>query len=84
MPVENQVFIIWTVTNGLADDIEVTDLRRFEDEIFKFVEGSHPAVLETLRTKKSIDDDLKASMKEAVEDFKTTRWAEAKAATAGV
>jgi F-type H+-transporting ATPase subunit alpha len=25
MPVENQVFIIWTVTNGLADDIEVED-----------------------------------------------------------
>ena len=74
MPVENQVFIIWTVTNGLADDIEVQDLKRFEEEIFKFVEGSHPAVLSTIRDKKSIDDDLKAAMREAVEDFKSTRW----------
>lgn len=82
MPVENQVFIIWTVTNGLADDIEVADLRRFEDEIFKFVEGSHPQVLQTLRDKKAIDDDLKASMRQAVEDFKATRWIEAKAAVA--
>jgi F-type H+-transporting ATPase subunit alpha len=84
MPVENQVFIIWTVTNGLADDIEVADLKRFEDEIFKFVEGSHPAVLETLRTKKTIDDDLKAAMREAVQDFKSSRWTEAKAASAAV
>ena len=52
MAVENQVFIIWTVTNGLADDIEVADLRRFEDELLKFVESSHPAVLETLRDEK--------------------------------
>ena len=74
MEVEKQVFIIWAVTNGLADDIAVEDLKHFEEELFKFVENSHPAVLNTMREKKSIDDDLKASMKEAVEDFKATRW----------
>ncbi len=74
MAVEKQVFIIWTVSNGFAGDIAVEDLKRFETEIFDFVENSNPAILETLRTKKSIDDDLKASMKEAVEDFKATRW----------
>jgi F-type H+-transporting ATPase subunit alpha len=74
MPVENQVFMVWTVTNGLADDIDVADLRRFEEDIFKFIEGSHPSVLSTIRDKKTIDDDLKAAMREAVEDFKSTRW----------
>jgi F-type H+-transporting ATPase subunit alpha len=82
MEVENQVFIIWTVSNGLADDVEVSDLKRFEEELTKFVDSSHPAVLNTLRDKKSIDDDLKASMKEAVEDFKATRWETADAANA--
>ncbi len=77
MAVEKQVFIIWTVSNGLADDIEVADLKRFEDELFSFVEGSHPTVLNTIRDKKSIDDDLKNSMREAVEDFKSTRWSAA-------
>ncbi len=70
MDVEKQVLIIWTVSNGLADDIEVDDLKRFEEELIDFIENSHPAVLNTLRDKKSIDDDLKASMREAVEDFK--------------
>jgi F-type H+/Na+-transporting ATPase subunit alpha len=82
MEVEKQVFVIWAVTNGFADDIEVGDLKRFESEIFNFVENSHPAVLETLRTKKSIDDDLKAVMKEAIEDFKATRWNQGSAAGA--
>ena len=74
MPVEQQVFVIWTVSNGLADDIPVEDIRRFEGDILEFVESSHPSVLNTLREKKSIDDDLKALMKEAIEDFKATRW----------
>jgi F-type H+-transporting ATPase subunit alpha len=82
MEVERQVFIIWTVTNGFADDIAVEDLKRFEDEIIKFVTASHPAVLNTIRDKKNIDDDLKASMKEAVEDFKSTRWESAMGAAA--
>jgi F-type H+-transporting ATPase subunit alpha len=82
MPVERQVFIIWTVTNGLADDVAVEDLRRFEDEIMKFIEASHPSVLSTIRDKKSIDDDLKAEMRSAVEDFKATRWEAARGAAA--
>ena len=74
MEVEKQVLIIWTVSNGFASDIAVSDLKRFEVEFSKFVESSHPAIISTLRDKKSIDDDLKAEMKEAVEDFKATRW----------
>ncbi len=82
MPVEKQVFVIWSVTNGLADDVAVEDIRRFESEILAFVESSHPSVMETLRDKKNIDDDLKAKMREAVEDFKATRWEAAKTAAA--
>ncbi len=74
MEVGNQVIIIWTVSNGLADDIAVEDLKRFEEELNRFIENSHPSIILTLRDKKSIDDDLKATMKEAVEDFKSTRW----------
>ncbi len=76
MEVENQVFIIWTVSNGFTADIAVEDLKRFEIELTTFIESSHPAVLETIRTKKSIDDDLKALMKEAIEDFKSSHWGE--------
>lgn len=85
MEVGNQVLIIWTVTNGLADDIAVEDLKRFEEELTKFIENSHPAVINTLRDKKAIDDNLKTSMREAVEDFKSTRWnSDSKVAAAAV
>ncbi len=84
LEVEKQVLAIWAVSNGLADDVEVSQIRAFEGELVNFVENSHPAVLETLRTKKSIDDDLKASMREAIEDFKATRWNQDKSVSVGV
>jgi len=83
MPVEQQVMIIWTVTNGLADDIAVEDLREFESQLSSFIENSHPAVFNTLRDKKNLDDDLKSQLREAVEDFKATRWGKGEAVAAG-
>ena len=80
MEVENQVLIIWSATNGLVDDVEVEDLKRFESEMLDYIKNSHPGVLQTLRDKKTIDDDLKASLKEAIEDFKATRWNKAETA----
>jgi F-type H+/Na+-transporting ATPase subunit alpha len=84
LEVEKQVLAIWAVSNGLADNVEVSQIRAFEGGLVNFVENSHPAVLETLRTKKSIDDDLKASMREAIEDFKATRWNQDKSVSVGV
>ena len=82
MEVEEQVFIIWAVSNGLGDDIEVSDLKRFEAELVKFAKEAHPGVLNTIREKRSIDDDLTKSMREAIEDFKATRWESAAKAAA--
>ena len=82
MPVEEQVLIIWVVSNGFGDNIAVEDLSRMEGEFLEFVRSSHPAVLNTIRDKKSIDDDVKAIMTEAIDDFKATRWESYKAETA--
>ena len=82
MAVERQVLIIWIATNGFVDDVGVEDMRRFETEFTSFVESAHPSILETLRDKKSIDDALKATMKQAVEDFKSTKWTIVKGAKA--
>ena len=74
MEVENQVLIIWSATKGYLDDVEVSDISRFERELTEFMANSHPGVLQDMREKKKLDDDLTASLKEALEDFKSSRW----------
>jgi F-type H+-transporting ATPase subunit alpha len=70
LPVEKQILIIFAGTQGLLDDLPVSELRRFEEELYKFVESKHPEVLPDIIKKKALDDDLKARMKAAIEAFK--------------
>ena len=70
LEVEKQVILIWAATNGFADDVPVEQVRRFETELLRFVENGHPGLLENIRTQKSISDDIKADLTQALKDFK--------------
>jgi F-type H+/Na+-transporting ATPase subunit alpha len=70
LPVEKQILIIFAGTQGLLDDLAVSELRRFEEELYKFVESKHPTLLSDILAKKVLDDDLKKRAKDAIEGFK--------------
>ena len=75
MDVAAQVLVIWAATNGHVDDVPVEDVRRFETELLRFVENSHPGLLQSIREKKSLTDEIKSDMVQALKDFKD-RWSE--------
>jgi len=70
LPVEKQVLIIFAGTTGILDDLPVEQCRPFEAELYKFVENSHPGLLQRIREKKTLDDDLKAEMKNIITELK--------------
>src|SRR5579883_165467 len=70
LPVEKQVLIIYAGTNGVLDDLEVEQCRPFEAEMYKYIEASHPAILQEIREKKALDDQLKAKIDAAFKEFK--------------
>ena len=71
IPVEKQIAIIFAGTNGMLDDLPLGQIRSFELELYKFLENGHPAILTTIREKKTIDDDLKGKLNSALTEFKT-------------
>jgi len=70
MDVEKQVLVIWSATNGYTDDVAIEDIRRFESSLLKFVENSRPGLLSDIREQKAITEDIKAGLKQVLEDFK--------------
>ena len=70
MPVEKQVVIIFAVTNGYLDDVDVAHIRQWENDFLDYLEANHPAVLNDIRTKKALDDDLTNRLKAAITSFK--------------
>ena len=71
VPVEKQVAIIYAGTNGVLDDLPLDQIRAFEQELYKFLENAHPAILTTIKEKKTIDDELKPKLNSVLQEFKT-------------
>jgi F-type H+-transporting ATPase subunit alpha len=71
LPVEKQVVIIYAGTRGYLDDIPVKSVRKFEDELYPFIEAKYPQIFENIRSKKQIDSETEELLKKALEEFKT-------------
>jgi F-type H+-transporting ATPase subunit alpha len=69
LPVERQVAIIFAATNGYLDAVAVEKLRAYEEGLYRFLETSHARLLGAIVEKKILDDELKANLKAALEEF---------------
>lgn len=74
MPVENQIAVIYAVSKGLTDDIEVDKIREFEKGFLSYLASSEykTSVLEPLRTEGLLTDEVESALKEAIESFKVS------------
>ena len=70
MTVEQQVTIIYAVTNGFLDDVAVDKIRDWESGFHPFMAAQHPEIAEEIRTKKALSDDLTARLKQAITEYK--------------
>ena len=70
LPVEKQVVIIYAGTRGYLDDLPVKSIRKFEDELYPFIETKYPQIFENIRSKKQLDADTEELLKKALEEFK--------------
>lgn len=72
LSVEKQVMIIFAGNEGFLDDMDASNVVRFEAELYPFVEASYPQIFENIRSTSKVDDDTNALMKKALEEFKST------------
>ena len=70
IPFEKQVLLIYAANNGYVDDYPVSALRKYETDLYAFLDGRQEALLAALRDKKAIDDDIKAKITAALDAFK--------------
>ena len=67
--VEEQVVSIWAGTSGHLDDIEVSDVLRFEEGFIEYLRHK-TSVLTDIASSGKLEDDTVAALKAAVADFK--------------
>jgi F-type H+-transporting ATPase subunit alpha len=80
--VERQVAIIYAATKGFLDNVAVEDVRRYEEDLYRFLETRHGAVLTGIAEKKQLDDETKGALETALKEFGQTFSAKQPAAVA--
>src|ERR1035438_5217991 len=59
---EKQVAIIYAASAGYLDDLPLEQCRKFEEELYRFVDNAHRGLWDEIRTKKALDDALTAKV----------------------
>ncbi len=54
----------------MLDNVEIKDLRGFEDGYYPFLDSVHPDILADITTKKALDDDLRKRLTNAINEYK--------------
>lgn len=79
LPVEKQALIIFTATRGFFDDMPVSDIKRFESEMYTFFDSYKSGVLKEIREQKKLSDELSRQMEKDIAEFKERFLSQGKA-----
>jgi F-type H+/Na+-transporting ATPase subunit alpha len=67
---QQQTTILFAGTQGYLDDLQVSDIRAFEDGLYPYLASAQQALIDELTQKRSLDDDLRNRMHAALKEYK--------------
>ena len=70
MPVEYQVIIIYAATKKYLLDIEVSDVLRFEEELFEYIKTKYPNIPESIKSTKELSEEVEQELIKAITELK--------------
>ncbi len=71
-PVEQQVMIIYAVTNGYLDEVPVSKVALWEERFHEFMAAAHPEIGQAILRDKELKPETIEALKAAIEEFKRT------------
>lgn len=72
MPVEEQVVVLYAGVNRFLDDLPLEKVGTFERECLNFLKINYPQLLEGIREKKVLDEDLEALLEKGINEYLAT------------
>ena len=70
MGVEYQVIIIYAATQKYLLDVPVSEVSRFEKELFELIDTRYPEIPESIRTEKVLTEETQQKLVAAITEFK--------------
>ena len=73
MSVADQVISVFAGVNGYLDDLELSQVKSFEEDLSDLIKSSHSNILESINSTGNLDDEIKNQLSSIIEEFKKTR-----------
>jgi F-type H+-transporting ATPase subunit alpha len=70
MPIAEQIISIYAVVEGYLDDIPVSNVNRFEEELLSYIDNNHSDLKDDIKRVGKLEDDLEERLISIIEEFK--------------
>ncbi|MBM3789758.1 MAG: F0F1 ATP synthase subunit alpha [Acidobacteria bacterium] len=70
LDVIKQIILVFAGTQGFTDDLRVDEIRRFEKELYQFLDTSKGALVQKIRTEAVLSDALRGEVLAMLKEFK--------------
>ena len=72
LTVADQVIVMYALSNGYLDEIEVGKIQGAEESLGSFMQSSHVEVVNSINESGELSDDVTKKLDKALEEFKKT------------
>jgi len=70
IPMENQVAILFALTNGFLDDVAVEKVKNWEEDFQKYLKSTNKEALGMIAEKKELLEEVIQKLEKSIKDFK--------------
>ena len=72
MSIAHQISVIFAGVNGFMDDLEISQVSKFESDLVEYLNSNNQDLLDTITSTGKLDDDSKNNLKDTLTNFVKT------------
>ena len=69
VPIANQIIVIYATTHGYADEVGITRMAEWENELVRYMELSYPDLISLILKEKQMTQEIEDKLNAALESF---------------
>jgi F-type H+-transporting ATPase subunit alpha len=73
LTVAEQVISVFTGVRGYLDDVELTEIKRFESEILEKIKNEKNEIISTIQTTGKLEKEVEDSLVQAIQEYKKSK-----------
>ena len=70
MTVGEQVISVFTGVKGYLDDIDLSEIKKFEEDIINKIKAEKPEILDLIQSSGKLEENTESLLKQIIEDYK--------------